>query len=137
MSILKEKKELLESFVESVAGDEPQSTNNKTILEKDVSELMLSDLETKLLEILQEAKKTMRHSKRHVLTTTDIDSAFSKLTIKVSGKAPIIVYPAILALSCILFNNQQSHPTLKCKFVGDLWLSIISALCLLETKLTE
>ena len=84
MSILKDRKELLDSFVESVVGDEPSAaTNGKAILDKDVSELLLNDLETKLLEILQEAKKTMRHSKRHVLTTSDMDAAFRKLTIKV------------------------------------------------------
>lgn len=87
MSILKERKELLESFIESVAGDEPHAgTHGKAILDKDVTELLLSDLETKILEILQEAKKTMRHSKRHVLTTSDMDAAFRKLTIKVRLK---------------------------------------------------
>lgn len=85
MSTLKERKELLDSFIESVAGDEPQAqTQGKALLDKDVSEMLLSDLETKLCEIIQEAKKTMRHSKRHVLTTSDIDAAFKKLTIKVS-----------------------------------------------------
>ena len=83
MSILKEKKELFESFVESVTGDEV-SGSGKPALEKDVAELLLSDLETKMLEILQEAKKVMRHSKRHVLTTGDVESSFKKLTIKVS-----------------------------------------------------
>ena len=85
MSILKEKKELLECFFESVGGDEPQANiPGRPVLEKDVTELLLSDLETKMLEILQEAKKVMRHSKRHVLTCTDIDAAFRKLEIKVS-----------------------------------------------------
>ena len=82
MSILKEKKELFESFIESVAGDEPNSSG-KSVLDRDVTELLLSDLETKMLEILQESKKLMRHSKRHVMTTNDIDSSFKKLTIKV------------------------------------------------------
>ena len=83
MSILKEKKDLLESFVESVTGDDANTTG-KSALDRDVAELLLSDLETKMLEILQEAKKGMRHSKRHVLTTHDIDSSFKKLTVKVS-----------------------------------------------------
>ena len=57
MSILKEKRELIESFVESVSGDEPQANlQGKQVLDKDVSELLLSDLETKMLEVLQEAK---------------------------------------------------------------------------------
>ena len=84
MSILKEKKELLESFVESVTGDEANVAPGKSALDKDVAELLLSDLETKMLEILQEAKKCMRHSKRHVLTTHDIEASFKKLTVKVS-----------------------------------------------------
>ena len=84
MSILKEKKELFSSFVESVTGDMADSAAGQSALDKDVAELLLSDLETKLLEILQEGKKVMRHSKRHVLTTADVDSSFKKLTIKVS-----------------------------------------------------
>ena len=84
MSILKERKELLESFVESVTGDDTSGAPGKSALDKDVAELLLSDLETKMLEILQEAKKGMRHSKRHVLTTQDIDASLKKLTVKVS-----------------------------------------------------
>ena len=52
MSILKEKKELLESFVESVTGDDANVLPGKSALDKDVAELLLSDLETKMLEIL-------------------------------------------------------------------------------------
>ena len=84
MSILKEKKDLLESFIDSVTGDDTAVAPGKSALDKDVAELLLSDLETKMLEILQEAKKGMRHSKRHVLTTHDIDASFKKLTVKVS-----------------------------------------------------
>ena len=40
---------------------------------------MLADLEQKLLEIMQEGKKVMRASKRHVLTTTDVAHAMNKL----------------------------------------------------------
>lgn len=54
MSILKEKKELFESFVESVTGDETPIAG-KSPIDKDVTELLLSDLETKMLEIVQEA----------------------------------------------------------------------------------
>ena len=96
MSILKEKKELFESFVESVTGDDV-SGSGKPALDKDVAELLLSDLETKMLEILQEAKKVMRHSKRHVLTTGDIESSFKKLTIKVS-----VVYSVRMTLIRVL-----------------------------------
>ena len=86
MSILKEKKELFSSFFESVTGDEICAAGQPA-LDKDVAELLLSDLETKLLEILQEGKKIMRHSKRHVLTTGDVDASFKKLTIKVGQSA--------------------------------------------------
>ena len=51
MSLFKEKKELFECFIESVAGDEPNSSGKST-LDKDVTELLLSDLETKMLEVL-------------------------------------------------------------------------------------
>ena len=40
-------------------------------------------METKILEILQEGKKVMRHSKRHILKTEDINAAFKKLSISV------------------------------------------------------
>jgi len=74
MSILKDKKDLVESFIESVSGEEPNANwAGKSILNKDVSEFLLNDLETKLLEILQESKKIMRHSKRHVLKTQDVN----------------------------------------------------------------
>ena len=52
MSILKEKKELFESFIESVMGDDPVATTGKSALDKDSSEMLLSDMETKILEIL-------------------------------------------------------------------------------------
>lgn len=76
---------MFESFVESVTGDEP-TVAGKSAIDKDVTELLLNDLETKMLEIVQEAQKMMRHSKRHILTTQDIESAFRKLSIKVSNR---------------------------------------------------
>ena len=106
MSILKEKKELFESFIESVTGDEPNPTGKQSALDKDSTEMMLSDLETKLLEILQEAKKIMRHSKRHVLTTADVEASFKKLTIKVS---------------------TSQFKLINCFRSGNLWLPIFSA----------
>ena len=51
MSILKEKKELFDSFIESVSGDEATFAG-ESALDKDVTELLLNDLETKLLEVL-------------------------------------------------------------------------------------
>ena len=121
MSILKDRKELLDSFVESVVGDEPSaSAGGKVNLDKDVSELLMNDLETKLLEILQESKKMMRHSKRHVLTTSDIDAAFRKLTIKVREKDMDITSNFPL---CIILT--------ECSLcAGDIRIPILSALCL-------
>ena len=122
MSILKDKRDLIQSFIESVTGDDSnaaaaQSTgqvasSSKPALDRDVEDLLLSDLETKVLEILQEAKKVMRHSKRHVLTTQDVDASFKKLTIKVSR-----VYMS--------FANNFT-------LVGNLWVPVLRALRLPE-----
>ena len=106
MSIIKEKRELLESFVESVTGDEPQANvQGKQVLDKDISELLLSDLETKILEILQEGKKVMRHSKRHILKTEDINAAFKKLSIQV-GESPL--------LTSTFRKPTDIHPPCRC-----------------------
>ena len=63
----KENKEVFDCFFEAVSGalDDP----TQSIIDKDVNEFLLADMEQKLTEILQESKKVMRHSKRHVLTT--------------------------------------------------------------------
>jgi transcription initiation factor TFIID subunit 6 len=47
-----------------------------------VSEFLFNDLETKVLEILQESKKLMRHSKRSVLSTQDVNLALKKLNVQ-------------------------------------------------------
>ena len=72
MSIFKDKKELFESFYESVLSDENAGVSAnvtssgapagsiRPIVNKDVSELLLNDLETKMLEILQESKLQWR-----------------------------------------------------------------------------
>ena len=56
MSILKERKELFDSFIESVNGNpnskEESTVAGKSSIDKDVTELLLSDLETKMLEII-------------------------------------------------------------------------------------
>lgn len=75
MSILRDNKALLDCFQEAVAGDDPKA------LSKDVQDLMLADLEQKLLEVIQESKKVMRASKRHVMTTQDLTLAMQKLSI--------------------------------------------------------
>lgn len=104
MTTLKERKDLLDCFVESVTGDEPSAqVAGKSLFDKDASEMLLSDLETKLCEIIQEAKKTMRHSKRTILTTSDIDSAFRKLNIKVSNSA-------WLSVTCIWVTGDLRVP---------------------------
>jgi len=53
-----------------------------SVLDRDVSDFLYNDLETKLLEILQESKKIMRHSKRNVLSTQDVSAAMKKLNIQ-------------------------------------------------------
>lgn len=97
MSILKERKDLLEFFLESVVSDEIAQSQGglssvqmatsagqsqaASVLDRDVSDFLYNDLETKLLEILQESKKIMRHSKRSILSTQDVNAAFKKLNI--------------------------------------------------------
>jgi hypothetical protein len=66
--MFRENKEVFDSLFEAVTGG-PQDEIPRNTLDKDVSDFILADLETKVMEILQESKKTMRHSKRHVLTT--------------------------------------------------------------------
>ena len=74
MSILQQDRELLTSFAESVGLSK---------LDNEIEDLLLSDLESKMLEIVQEAKKFMRHSKRDILKTEDIKHAMDKLSIPV------------------------------------------------------
>jgi hypothetical protein len=69
---------LLTSFAESVGLSK---------LDGEIEDLLLSDLESKMLEIIQEAKKFMRHSKRDILKTDDIKHAMDKLSIPVSALA--------------------------------------------------
>jgi hypothetical protein len=58
MSILKDRRDLIECFIEKVVGDEPHQINSRAgdgtgaPLDTDVGEVLLVDLETKLLEIL-------------------------------------------------------------------------------------
>lgn len=67
--MLKENKEIVDCFFEALGGSTDEQNRQ---LDKDVSDFLLNDLESKLIEILQESKKLMRHSKRHILTTQDI-----------------------------------------------------------------
>lgn len=78
MSILQQDRELLTSFADSIG---------LTKLDNEIEDLLLSDLESKMLEIIQEAKKFMRHSKRDILKTDDIKHAMDKLSIPVSVAA--------------------------------------------------
>ena len=69
--MFKENKELLDCFIEAVTGRQEELMPNNS-LDKDVSDFLLADLESKIIEILQESKKIMRHSMSHVLTTSDV-----------------------------------------------------------------
>jgi transcription initiation factor TFIID subunit 6 len=78
------------------------------VLDRDVSDFLYNDLETKLLEVLQEAKKIMRHSKRSVLSTQDVNAAFKKLNIQETYGYP----------SSVPFNYEKlSHDN------PNLWLT--------------
>jgi transcription initiation factor TFIID subunit 6 len=132
MSILKERKDLLECFLESVISDE--NTQNQggqssvaqatasaqaqtaSLLDRDVSDFLYNDLETKLLEILQEAKKIMRHSKRSVLSTQDVNAAFKKLNIQETYGYPSSVpfnYEKLSAENQNLWLVRSSNIDLK------------------------
>lgn len=79
--MFKENKEVLDCLFEAVTGGPSDESQPKNTLDKDVSDFLLADLESKVIEILQESKKVMRHSKRHVLTTQDVHHALGKLSI--------------------------------------------------------
>jgi len=93
-------KEVLDCFFEAVSG----STDDvhQSIIDKDVSEFLLADMEQKLTEILQESKKVMRQSKRHVLSTQDVDQAFKKLSIPETYG-----YPSSTPFSYTKINHEQ------------------------------
>ena len=55
-----------------------------------------------MTEILQESKKIMRHSKRHVLTVQDIDQSFKKLSIPETYG-----YPSSVPFSFTKIPNEQ------------------------------
>jgi transcription initiation factor TFIID subunit 6 len=74
------------------------------LIDKDVSEFLLADLELKITEILQESKKVMRHSKRHVLTTQDVDQAFKKLSIPETYG-----YPSSTPFNFTKIQNEQQN----------------------------
>lgn len=52
-------------------------------LSSDVAQALSPDVEYRLREIMQEAIKCMRHSKRTVLTTDDVDSALNLRNVEV------------------------------------------------------
>ena len=90
---------MISSFAESVGIPK---------LEKDIYDLLCSDLESKLLEIIQvghsfqlfneikEGKKFMRHAKRDFLKTDDIKHSMEKLSIPV-----ISLKPTISSIECL------------------------------------
>jgi len=53
---------------------------------------------------MQEAQKIMRHSRRHILTTQDIEAAFKKLTIKETYG-----YPSSTALTYQKVNQDNQN----------------------------
>jgi len=75
MSVLQQDRDLITSFAESVGIKK---------LDREIEDLLLSDMESKLLEIIQESKKLMRHSHRDFLRVDDVKHAMNKLSIPVS-----------------------------------------------------
>jgi histone H3/H4 len=82
MSVLQQDRDLITSFAESVGIKK---------LDREIEDLLLSDMESKLLEIIQESKKLMRHSHRDFLRVDDVKHAMSKLSIPVRSQASIFV----------------------------------------------
>jgi len=77
---------LLSTFLEGVGIEANQ------IEKQALEEPLFPSLEHKLKEIIQEAKKIMRHSKRDYLTTNDIKLAMRKLNV-----ADVFGYPSHMA----------------------------------------
>ncbi len=100
MSVLQQDRDLITSFAESVGIKK---------LDREIEDLILSDLESKLLEIVQESKKIMRHSMRDVLRVDDVKQGMDKLTIPVrSALSYCRAYSATLLLSLIPTSEWQT-----------------------------
>lgn len=102
--MFKENKEVLDTLLEAVTGGAQDETQPKNTLDKDVSDFLLADLESKVVEILQEAKKIMRHSKRHVMTTQDVQQSMKKLSIPDSYG-----YPSSTPFSFTKITHEQQN----------------------------
>ena len=89
-------------FLDATTGGD---ADQRAKLDQDVTTLLLSDLEQKLLEVIQESSKVMRQSKRDVLTSSDVASAMKKLTIPESyGYPSSVSFP----FSSRLTHEQQN-----------------------------
>ena len=75
MSKLENSPALLNTFLEAL-GIEPDQIDQQAR-----EETLFPSLEHKMKEIVQEAKKIMRHSKRDFLTTQDVKLAMRKLNV--------------------------------------------------------
>lgn len=82
---------MITSFAESVGIKK---------LDREIEDLLLSDMESKLLEIIQESKKLMRHSHRDFLRVDDVKHAMNKLSIPVRDLLPLFS-PECLRLSVL------------------------------------
>ena len=99
--MLKENKEVVDCFFEALGGSNDEQNRQ---MDKDVSDFLLNDLESKLIEILQESKKLMRHSKRHILTTQDIQKTFQKMQIP-----DAYGYPSSTPLTMTKLQNENQN----------------------------
>ena len=62
--------------------------NGIQALGDDVAQAILSDMEYRVREVVQEAMKFMRHSKRQRLCCTDVDSALKLKNVEVCARRP-------------------------------------------------
>ena len=62
--------------------------NGIQALGDDVAQAILSDMEYRVREVVQEAMKFMRHSKRQRLCCTDVDSALKLKNVEVGARRP-------------------------------------------------
>ena len=76
-------------------------------LSADAAKQLAMDVEYRIQEVIQEALKFMRHSKRTVLSTTDISNALKTLNIEVY-KLSILTNLTSCSLSMDITRRDQS-----------------------------
>lgn len=92
------------TFVQAVVDSLQLST-----LSKDAAEGLAPHLEVRLREIIQDALKFMRRSKRHTLSSDDINSALIAKNKEVSSPCPVLPTQAFYRgnLGCNMHSRPQ------------------------------